>query len=87
MVNEALIDRLAMHVVGNRMNDELLTLSKSTVNIDDELVSILSSFFIIPFKTERYFNLYHPDGFENNEVFKAVAAIFDNPENLYESSV
>jgi hypothetical protein len=87
MVNEALISLLAMHAVGNRVNDEHLTLSKSPVNIDEEMVAILSSFFINPFKTDRYFNLHHQDGFENNGVFKAVATIFDNPDNLYESSV
>jgi hypothetical protein len=87
MVNEALIDSLAMHAVGNRVNDESLTLSKTTVNLDDEIAAILSSFFITPFKTDKYFNLHHQDGFENNEVFKAVASIFDNPANLYESSV
>jgi hypothetical protein len=76
-----------MHAVGNRVNDEPLTLSKSTVNIDDEIVSILSSFFITPFKTDRYFNLHHQDGCGNNEVYKAVASIFDNPDNLHESSV
>jgi hypothetical protein len=87
MVNEALIDLLALHVVGNRVNDESLTLSKAPVNIDDEIASTLSSFFITPFKTDRYFNFHHPEGFENSEVFKAVASIFDNPDNLYESSV
>ncbi|MDR1584451.1 MAG: nucleoid-associated protein [Prevotellaceae bacterium] len=87
MVNEALIDSLALHVVGNRVNDEMLTLSKSPVNIDDEMTSVLSSFFITPFKTEKYFNFSHSNGFEHNEVFKVVAEIFDNPENLYESSV
>ncbi|MDR1169898.1 MAG: nucleoid-associated protein [Prevotellaceae bacterium] len=87
MVNEALIDSLVLHLVGNRVNDELLTLSKSPANIDDEITSILSSFFITPFKTDKYFNFNHPDGFENNEVFKAVALIFNNPDNLYESSV
>jgi hypothetical protein len=87
MVNEALIDSLALHAVGNRINDELLILSKSTVNIDDEIVSLLSSFFITQFKTDRYFNLHHQNGFANNEVFKAVASIFDNRENLYDASV
>jgi hypothetical protein len=83
MVNEALIDSLVLHLVGNRINDETLTLSKSPVNIDEEMVSILSSFFITPFRTERYFNFRNRDG----EIFKLVASIFDNPKNLYESSV
>jgi hypothetical protein len=87
MVNEALVDLLVLHVVGNRVNDELLTLSKSTVNIDDEIRTILSSFFITPFKTDKYFNFFHPDGLENNVAFKAVSAIFDNTDNLYDSSV
>ncbi|MDR1886655.1 MAG: nucleoid-associated protein [Prevotellaceae bacterium] len=87
MVNEALVESLAVHAVGNRINDEILTLSKSTVNMDDEIVSVLSLFFINPFKTNRYFNFYHPDGFENSEVFRTVSSIFENPETLYESSV
>jgi hypothetical protein len=87
MVNEALINSLALHVVGNRINDEILTLSKSTVNIDEEMMSLLSTVFTAPFKMERYFNLHHPDGFKNSEVFKAVASIFDNPGNLHTASV
>ncbi|MDR3246091.1 MAG: nucleoid-associated protein [Prevotellaceae bacterium] len=87
MVNEALVDALVLHIVGNRVNDELLTLSKSPVNIDDEIVTILSSFFITPFKTDKYFNFYHQDGVEKNQVFEAVSAIFDDPGNLYDSSV
>jgi hypothetical protein len=87
MVNEALIDSLVLHVVGNRMNDEPLILSKSPVNIDDEIASVLSSFFITPFKTDKYFSFHHPDGFENNEIFQTVVSIFDDPRNLYESSV
>jgi len=87
MVNEALVDLLVLHAVGNRVNDEPLTLSKSTVNIDDEIRTILSSFFITPFKTDKYFNFFHPEGIENNVAFKAVSAIFENPENLLESSV
>jgi hypothetical protein len=76
-----------LHVVGNRMNDEPLILAKATVNIDDEMISTLSAFFISPFKTDKYFNFHHPDGVENNEVFKSVAAIFDSPDSLYDSSV
>ncbi|MDR0385109.1 MAG: nucleoid-associated protein [Prevotellaceae bacterium] len=87
MVNEALIDSLVLHVVGNRLNDERLTLSGASANIDDEIVSFLSSFFITPFKTDKYFNFTHQDGFENNEVFKAAASVFDAPDKLYEESV
>jgi hypothetical protein len=83
MVNEALIDSLVLHAVGNRMNDETLRLSKSPVNIDDEMISILSSFFLTPFKTDRYFNFRNQD----EEMFKLVDSIFENPENLHESSV
>jgi hypothetical protein len=87
MVNEALIYSLVLHAVGNRVNDETLTLSKSPVNMDDEMISVLSSFFITPFKTDRYFNFRNPDSSGDSEVFKLVASIFDSPENLYESSV
>jgi hypothetical protein len=78
---------MVVHLVGNRVNDEMLSLSESPVNIDDEIRYLLSSFFISPFKTERYFNFHHPSGVEHNEVFSAVAGIFDNPDTLYASSV
>jgi hypothetical protein len=87
MVNEALIESLVLHAVGNRVNDEPLSLSKSPVNMDDEMISVLSSFFISPFKTDKYFNFRTQDSPEDNEVFKLVASIFDSPESLYESSV
>jgi hypothetical protein len=87
MVNEALINSLALHVVGNRMNDEPLILAKAPVVIDDEMVAILSSFFIVPFKTDKYFNFYHPDGVDNNEICNAVTEIFDDADNLYDASV
>jgi len=87
MINEALIDSLVLHEVGNRVNDETLVLSKNLVNISDELISMLSSFFITPFKTDRYFNLYDKQGVENNEIFQNISLIFDDKENLYEASV
>lgn len=87
MINEALVDSLVLHVVGNRVNDETLSLSKSPVNIDDEIRTILSSYFITPFKTDRYFNFHDPSGHEKNEIFKIASEIFDNPENLYEASI
>ena len=87
MINEALMESMAVHAVGNRMNDEKLVLSKSLVNIDDEMLALLSSYFISPFKSGQYYNLNHPSGFENNEVYKAAAAVFESRENLHETSV
>jgi len=87
MINEALIDSLALHIVGNNMNDEKLTLSKSPIEIDDEIRAILSAHFITGFKTNKYYNFYHENGFQSNPIFENIAEIFENPDKLFDISV
>jgi hypothetical protein len=86
MINEATLNTLVVHYVGNRINDEKLTISKSPVNVEDETLALLSASFIGTFKTEKYYNFHHPSDLELNDVFKAAAAVFDAPETLRDVS-
>ena len=76
-----------LHQIGNKLRDENLNLSDSYI---DEIISIqeiLIDYFISPFTSDEYFQLYHDSDLSLNEVYTYVSKIFDDPKNLYEQSV
>ena len=78
---------LAVHKVGNKHNQEALTLSNEEVEVETELKELLQHYFLTPFKTEEYFHFVHPTSINYNEVFSYVTAIFEQPEQLHSQSV
>ncbi len=82
-----IIDSLSLHNVGNRLLDEEYKLSAKNIDIKTELKELMAFYFISPFRSNEYFNLYHDSDLSLNEVFVYVSKIFDNPENLLEQSV
>ena len=81
------IINIALHVIGNKTNNESFFISKSIMMIDPEIKNLLLNYFISPFTSEEYFQLYHDSDLILNEVYTYVLKIFNNPENLYEQSV
>ncbi len=81
------IDSIALHLVGNKHNDELLHCSPKPLSASLEMQEILARYFLSSFKSSEYFNLYHESDLSLNEVYAYVSRIFDDPETLYEESV
>lgn len=81
------IQNLSLHKLGNKCNDEVLYLSKKELLIDDAIKDILTSYFLSPFKSNEYYNLYHEADVGLNEVYVYASKIFDNPETLHEQSI
>lgn len=81
------IQQIAIHLIGNKSEDEGYSLSKSTLPLDDEYKEILLDFFINSFKSEAKYSFYHDSDLSYNEVYGYVAKIFDNKEEFYEQSV
>lgn len=81
------IKNISLHIVGNKSSEEGVLLSQSDLLIKDEMKSILSNYFLSPFISDEYFQLYHDSGIEYNVVYGAVSQIFDAPETLYDQSV
>lgn len=84
---ESLIKNTSLHLVGNKSAEEGIILSKTNLDIKDEVRSLLVNYFLTPFSSDEYFQLYHDSGIEYNVVYGAVSQIFDNPDTLYEQSV
>lgn len=76
-----------LHFVGNKSVDDGVVLSQSNLVIDDEIKNLLVNYFLAPFTSEEYFELYHDSGIEYNVIYGAVSQIFDDPETLYDQSV
>jgi len=81
------ICNVALHRVGNKLRDEKYVLSNSMFRQDPIILEVLVNYFLLPFSSEEYFELYHDSGIEYNVVYGAVSQVFDNPETLYDQSV
>ncbi|MBL7976646.1 MAG: nucleoid-associated protein [Candidatus Kapabacteria bacterium] len=81
------ISKVAIHNVGNKVNDDGIFLSKKAAVFESSLKSILISYFVSPFKSNEYFNLYHNSDLNLNEVYVYASKIFDKPNTLYDQSV
>ena len=81
------ISNTIIHKIGNKLRDEKYLLSNSLLQINETIRDALINYFILPFTSDEYFQLYHDSGIEYNVVYGAANAIFDNPETLYEQSV
>lgn len=81
------IHNICIHKVGNSHHDEPLLFSEGLLSLDEDLQSLLTSYFINPFKQEEYFQFMHSSDLSMNEAYTYVSAIFDNPEQLHEQSI
>jgi|ERR1043165_494188 hypothetical protein len=71
------IKNLAIHRIGNRLQDEGYFLSKRVTDIhDDDAHALLLNFFTHQFKAPEFYQFTHPTNTANNDVFKLVQQIF-----------
>lgn len=80
-------NKIAIHLIGNRGNDEVLQISKNPHITGNETINTLTAYFTSSFKSNEYFNFYHDIDKSLNEVYVCVSKIFDESENLHEQSV
>ena len=81
------ISEIAVHQVGNKMNNEALLLSKSKLLLNEELHDSLVTYFSAPFRSIEFFNLNHPSDLNLNEVYNYISQIFHHPEGLFIQSI
>jgi hypothetical protein len=78
---------MTIHKVGNKLRDEKYLLSNSLLQLYNTIDDDLINYFVLPFTSDEYFQLYHDSGIEYNVVYGAVSQIFDDVETLYDQSV
>lgn len=83
----ATIDKLVLHKVGNKTEDEGVRFSKAPLYTDDAINHLLLKYFFSPFKDEEYYQFFHETGFDLHEMYQYSKRIFEDPDTLYEHSV
>jgi len=83
------IVKVSVHSVGNKTNNEELFLSKSLLDISDNLVkNLLFKFFLSPFSTPEFYSFtFSNQDFTLNPVFKFAYNIFENEKTFHNNSV
>ncbi|MDO5343171.1 MAG: nucleoid-associated protein [Bacteroidia bacterium] len=76
-----------LHLVGNKLNQDGVSLATCCLENNEELNKTLISYFLAPFTTNEYFEFFHESELELNAVYTYISRIFDNPDALYEQSV
>lgn len=84
--NSAELKNLVIHKVGNKNNDESLSLSKKETRLNDDDSLVLSDHFLSSFKQPEFFQFFHEAELELNEVYVYASKIFDNSDDIYEQS-
>lgn len=84
---ETKLTHIALHLVGNKSEEEGVHLAKSNVSLDEEMRNILTKFFLNAFNIGEFFYLYHDSGIEYNVAHGAASKIFEDPSSLHEESV
>lgn len=83
------IGQLIVHRVGNPARDEMLHLSKSTLDLaDDHLQELLFQYFLSPFQDPEFYNFTYTNGeFELNPLYEFASGLFDDHGSFHEVSV
>ena len=77
--NNAEIQAIALHKVGNKYIDEPLVLSKNLVDTDDLTKEILSRYFLSKFNFVELYVLSHQIDLKYNEVYSIADRILFSP--------
>ncbi len=88
LINEALIETLVVHFVGNKSQEESFRLSKSPLKLENpEITDLLSRYFLYSFKNQEYFHLKHQADINLNEIYSYCSKIFTDPDSFYLQSI
>ena len=85
--DETQLQHICINYVGNPTHQEALVTFEKEVFLEDELKEKLKDFFLTPFKSEIYFQFFHQNNIENNEVYTYISEIFEQPELIEKQAV
>lgn len=85
-IEDFAIQSLAVHYVGNKLNDEVCAISKGLLNTNEKTLYALVKYFRSSFKSQEYYNFFHESDINLNETYTFAGKIFENPDALYEQS-
>jgi hypothetical protein len=80
------LNKLIIHGIGNKSENEGVNKSSNTAVLDEETKDLLMTYFLNPFKSEEFYGFFHEEDLNKNTLFPIVSDIFENPDILAEKS-
>lgn len=90
MINysEAELEKIVVHQVGNKTQEEGFKLSKGLLDLQDQVITeLLTKYFLSPFKQTEYYTFSHESDLNLNEIYNYAAKIFADPDSFYLQTV
>ncbi len=85
---EVILNKIVVHNIGKRPEDEGVKLSRTEMNITDNAVeAILKQYFLSNFKSDYFFGFSHENNLDMNEVFTYSTQIFEDPDLFLDQSI
>lgn len=81
------LNSVILHKTGNKSREEDLILSDHELSVNDSVKALLMQFFLGHFSEENYYNFCSENGPTENDVYKYVNDIFQNPDNFIQESI
>lgn len=81
------IEKIVLHLVGNKQNEESLRFSHDLLSLNDDLKAMLMGYFLKPFNNTIHYQFTHPSDLNFNVVYNYINDIFNNPNLLYDKSL
>lgn len=83
--SQTLLSKVSVHQVGNKNNDENITISRKPLDIEDTVLQdLLMKYFLTPFTTpELYKFSSSTDDFRLNDVYNFANQIFNDPQGFH----
>jgi hypothetical protein len=87
-IDEVTMNKLVLHKVGNKSQDEGIRIAKKLFNLTENLSDTLMSYFLSGFKLEENYEFNHEVDLSMNEIYNYCSYIFDDVEaNFYNQSI
>lgn len=74
--------KIITHRVGNKINGEGMLISQRELQLNEQAAEELKNFFLGSLKSDETYHFYSDSYLSNNDVYRSVSAIFENPESL-----
>ena len=82
--DDAVIEKMVVHRVGNKTNNEPLKISPAPFMIHGEIGGVLLKYFTSNFKSPQTYHLFSEAGVEHNLVYQCVRDIFADKNELFD---
>lgn len=85
---KARLSKLIIHRVGNKILEDEVHLSDEPIDLTgkDDLINILTTYFLTPFKDPAYYNFQHVSSLELNEIYSITNSLFKSTRGFVKKS-